>query len=312
MTLPLDECPHEACSSDGPVDGPWDPEPVATIDDRPIAELPPRQREAIACRYLRRMSIRPGGRCDGLRRGDGEVGRVRRDRAAPGNPTRGAMISSDSDHEADDFPSGLLDGLEQLAAATRRATLPRGRPGRRRPASRRRQASGGRVDDRVGACRRRLRRCRRKFPSPCTKPSVAASPAVVGHAPGESPDKRQTPVAEDAAAAGNAHAQRGACSRQRGRRKRPPADRRRGRHQFLFLDQYVRKLACRFVYERRIRRAWTIPCRRSLDRNRPGASSISAVVRIRAATAQKTVYACSAVATGLSRRSQLVAVWRSL
>ena len=55
--LPLEEWSGEACSSGNPATGPWEPEQLQHLM-KAIAELPPRQRQAIACRYLRRMSIR--------------------------------------------------------------------------------------------------------------------------------------------------------------------------------------------------------------------------------------------------------------
>lgn len=55
--LPLDECSDAVCGSDGPASGPWAPEQLQQLMAA-LAELPSRQREAVACRYLRRMSIR--------------------------------------------------------------------------------------------------------------------------------------------------------------------------------------------------------------------------------------------------------------
>ncbi len=68
MTLPLEEYPGEACSSSDQATGPQEPEQLQQLM-RALAELPPRQREAIACRYLRRMSIRQAAEAMGCAEG---------------------------------------------------------------------------------------------------------------------------------------------------------------------------------------------------------------------------------------------------
>ena len=66
--LPLDECLGEVCSSEDPPGDAWEPEQLQQLM-KAIAELPPRQREAIACRYLRRMSIRQAAQVMGCAEG---------------------------------------------------------------------------------------------------------------------------------------------------------------------------------------------------------------------------------------------------
>ena len=68
MALPLEEFPSEARSSGDPaIDSPG-PEQLQHLM-KAIAELPPRQRQAIACRYLRRMSIRQAAEVMGCAEG---------------------------------------------------------------------------------------------------------------------------------------------------------------------------------------------------------------------------------------------------
>ena len=57
MAFSLDEGLSEACDSTHPATALGDREQLQQLKEA-IAELPSRQREAIACRYLRRMSIR--------------------------------------------------------------------------------------------------------------------------------------------------------------------------------------------------------------------------------------------------------------
>ena len=55
--VPLEDFSNEACRDWDPASGPQEQEQLQQLT-KALAELSPRQREAIACRYLRRMSIR--------------------------------------------------------------------------------------------------------------------------------------------------------------------------------------------------------------------------------------------------------------
>jgi RNA polymerase sigma-70 factor (ECF subfamily) len=66
--LPLDECLSEACGAEDPPGGLWETEQLQQLMEG-VAALPPRQREAIACRYLRRMSIRQAAEVMGCAEG---------------------------------------------------------------------------------------------------------------------------------------------------------------------------------------------------------------------------------------------------
>ncbi len=67
-TLSLEECSSEARASGDPATGLEEPEQLQLLM-KAIAELPVRQREAIACRYLRRMSIRQAAEVMGCAEG---------------------------------------------------------------------------------------------------------------------------------------------------------------------------------------------------------------------------------------------------
>jgi RNA polymerase sigma-70 factor (ECF subfamily) len=68
LALPLEECRSEACAAANPATQPWEPEQLRQLM-KAIAKLPPRQRQAIACRYLRRMSIREAAEAMGCAEG---------------------------------------------------------------------------------------------------------------------------------------------------------------------------------------------------------------------------------------------------
>jgi len=68
MALPLHEGLAEARSAGATTTSRWEPEQLQQLMQA-IAELPPRQREAIACRYLRRMSIRQAAEVMGCAEG---------------------------------------------------------------------------------------------------------------------------------------------------------------------------------------------------------------------------------------------------